>query len=329
MRGERPESNLTFSDADLLADLNEAVTANVAKIINMSIGGCETDEQIDGTAAASDQIFQLAEAQGQTFAIASGDSGGNECAAEGGVGASWPSDSPYVVSVGGTTLTASTTAWSNETVWADAGGSPSNFEPMPTWQKAFLVPGTTRGLPDVAFDADPNSGSIIYVFGSPVQYGGTSLAAPIFSALWARVIAVKGTNVGFAAPQLYQLPKSVFHDITAGNNGVELAKVGYDFASGRGSMILSSLAASIGESDPIVANFSETSSSLIAKFIDSSTDSRGAITSHSWNFGDGVGSSTATNPSHIYLKAGTFSVTETVNDAAGYSASQVTSVTIK
>jgi len=319
----------SFSDADLLNALNTAVTDNVAKIINMSIGGCETNENLAGTAAASDQIFQLAVAQGQTFAIASGDSGGNECAAQGGVGASWPSDSPYVVSVGGTTLTASSTAWANETVWADAGGSPSNFEPMPSWQKAFLVPGTMRGLPDIAFDADPNSGATIYVYGTPVTFGGTSLAAPIFSALWARVIAIKGTNVGFAAPQLYQLPKPIFHDVTVGNNGVELAKGGYDFASGRGSMILSSLVASVGVNNPVVAHFSESASSLIAKFTDSSTDSRGTITSHTWNFGDGIGSSTATSPTHIYAKAGTFSVTESVSDAAGYSASQVTTVIIK
>ena len=319
----------TFSDADLLTDLNTAVTANVAKIINMSIGGCETDVQLDGTAAAADQIFQLADAQGQTFAISSGDSGANECAGEAKPGAAWPSDSPYVVSVGGSTLTATTTTWSNETVWTGAGGSPSNFEPMPSWQQAFLVPGTTRGLPDVAFDADPNSGSIIYVNGVFKQYGGTSLAAPIFSALWARVIAIKGTNIGFAAPQLYQLPMVVFHDITVGNNGGETAKVGYDFASGRGSMILNELTTLASQPNPLTAKFSETSAGLIAKFTDSSTDALDTITSRTWNFGDGSGPATATNPSHLYVKAGVFTVTETVNDAAGYSASQVTSVTIK
>jgi len=319
----------SFSDSDLLADFNTAVTDNVAKIINVSIGGCETDEKLDGTAAASDQIFQIAVAQGQTFSIATGDSGSNECGGEPEAGASWPADSPYVVAVSGSTLTASTTTWSNETVWNLSGGSPSNFEPMPSWQKTFNVPGTTRGLPDVAFDGDPNSGSIIYVYGTLQQYGGTSLAAPIFSALWARIIAIKGTSVGFAAPQLYLLPKPVFHDITVGSNGGENAKVGYDFASGRGSMILSTLASGVGEPNPLVANFSETSSGLIAKFTDHSTDGLDTITSRTWNFGDGGGTSTATNPSHLYVKAGTFSVMETVTDGAGYAASQTTPVTIK
>lgn len=319
----------TFSDADLVADFNTAVTANVAKIINVSIGGCETDLQASGAAAAADQIFQVAVVQGQTFAISSGDSGSNECKGEAKPGASWPSDSPYVVSVGGTTLTASATTWGGETVWTGTGGSPSNFEPMPIWQKSFLVPGTTRGLPDIAFDADPNSGAIIYVYGGLQQWGGTSLAAPIFSGLWARMIAIKGIAIGFTAPQLYQLPKTVFHDVTIGNNGGETAKVGYDFATGRGSMILNSLATVVGNPNPLVADFSQTSSGLIAKFTDHSTDSAGTITARAWNFGDGGGSSAATNPSHLYTKAGTYSVSETVSDSTGYVASQITSVIIK
>ena len=50
-----------------------------------------------------------------------------------------------------------------------------------------------------------------------------------------------GTGIGFAAPLLYQMPEPTFHDITIGNNGGESAKVGYDFASGRGSIILANL----------------------------------------------------------------------------------------
>ena len=316
----------SLTDADLLADFNAAETANVAKIINVSIGGCETDTKNDGTAAASDQIFELAVAQGQTFSIATGDRGSDECQ-NGGNTPSWPADSPYVVAVGGTTLDASTTTWSSETVWVDAGGSPSTFEPKPSWQNA-LVPGTKRGLPDIAMDADPNSGSEVYVNGGLEQWGGTSLASPIFVGLWARIIAIKGTTIGFAAPLLYQLPVADFHDITVGNNGGEVAKVGYDFASGRGSVILSALASQLGQPSPLVANFSETASGLGAKFVDSSTDSAGTITTHAWNFGDG-GTSTAVNPSHLYPRAGAYSVSETVSDTAGYVIAKTTTVTIK
>jgi subtilase family serine protease len=317
----------SLTDANLLADFNTAMTANVAKVINVSIGGCESDTRSDGTAAASDQIFELAVAQGQTFSIASGDKGSDECS-NGGTTPSWPADSPYVVAVGGTTLDASTTTWSSETVWVDGGGSASLFEPKPTWQNA-LVPGTKRGVPDIAMNADPNSGANVYVNGGIEQWGGTSLASPIFVGLWARMIAIKGTSIGFAAPLLYQLPTTSFHDITVGNNGGEVAKVGYDFASGRGSVILSAVANQLGVPSPLVANFSETATGLVAKFTDSSTDSAGTITSHVWNFGDGGTPTTATNASHLYPKAGAYSVSETVSDTAGNVVAKTTSVTIK
>ena len=316
----------SLSYDDLLADFNTAVTANVAKVINVSIGGCETDAKNAGAAAASDQMFELGVAQGQTFSIATGDRGADECQ-NGGTTPSWPADSPYVVAVGGTTLDASTTTWSNETVWVDGGGSPSTFEPKPSWQNA-LVPGTKRGLPDIAMDADPNSGALVYVNGVIAQWGGTSLASPIFVGLWARMIAIKGPTIGFAAPLLYQLPAGDFHDITVGNNGGEVAKVGYDFASGRGSVILSALASQVGAPSPLVANFTYTATGLIAKFTDHSTDSAGTITTHAWVFGDG-GTSTAASPSHLYPKAGTYTVSETVSDTAGYVIAQTTPVTIK
>jgi PKD repeat protein len=143
------------------------------------------------------------------------------------------------------------------------------------------------------------------------------------------MIAIKGTSIGFAAPLLYQLPTTSFHDITVGNNGGEVAKVGYDFASGRGSVILSAVANQLGVPSPLVANFSETATGLVAKFTDSSTDSAGTITSHVWNFGDGGTPTTATNASHLYPKAGAYSVSETVSDTAGNVVAKTTSVTIK
>jgi pseudomonalisin len=315
----------SLSNTGLLTAFNAAVTDNVAKIINVSIGECETVAQLDGTAAAADQLFQAAVAQGQTFSIASGDKGANLC----GTGIptpSWPASSPYVISVGGTTLDASTTTWSSETVWVDGGGAPSGFEPKPVWQNA-AVTGTKRGVPDIAMNADPNSGAIVYVDGGLQQWGGTSLASPIFVGLWARMIAIKGTGIGFAAPQLYPLPTAVFHDVTVGNNGGETAKVGYDFATGRGSVILSALVSQLGAPSPLVANFSETSSQLTATFTDHSTDSASTITTHTWDFGDG-GTSNLVNPSHVFSKTGAYSVTETVSDSAGYTIAQTTPVTI-
>jgi pseudomonalisin len=244
----------SFQNTALVADFNTAMTANAAKIINVSLGECETSAQNDGSAAAVDQILAAAVAQGQTFAIATGDSGANECGPFPGIKPSWPASSPYAVAVAGTTLNATTAMWNGEVVWNNpgngaTGGSPSSFEPKPSWQNA-LVPGSKRGVADVAFDASPYSGAKVIYHGGIAQVGGTSLAAPIFSGLWARVIAVKGTAVGFAAPLLYQLPAADFHDITFGNNNGETAGPGYDFATGRGSIILSRAIAHIPVATP-------------------------------------------------------------------------------
>ncbi|HEY8683605.1 MAG TPA: protease pro-enzyme activation domain-containing protein [Rhodanobacter sp.] len=315
----------SFENPALVTDFNTVVTANAAKIINVSLGECETGAVADGSAAAADQIFQAAVAQGQTFSVSTGDSGADECG-NGGITPSWPADSPFVVSVGGTTLDASTTTWNSETVWSLGGGSPSTFEPKPSWQGA-LVPGTKRGLPDVAFDGDPNSGSSIVVYGGLQTWGGTSLSAPIFAGFWARVIAVRGTGIGFAAPLLYQLPSGDFHDITVGNNGGESARVGYDFASGRGSLIFNKAIQHLGTPSPLVVNFTASSSGLVARFTDTSTDSAGTIVSRAWNFGDG-GTSTAPSASHIYSGAGTYNVTETVTDSAGYVIGKAIPVTV-
>ena len=318
----------TLANSALTANINTAVSANVAKIINMSLGECETDAHSDGSDAADDQLFATGVAQGQTFSISTGDSGADECG-DGGTKASNPANSPYVVAVAGTQLNASTTTWSSETVWVDSGGSQSTIEPKPSWQT--LWSGSMRGVADVAFDGDPNSGAKVIVNGATQQIGGTSLSAPIFAGLWARVIAVKGTSVGFAGPIIYQLPASDFHDITSGSNGIAAA-AGYDLASGRGSMILSSAINDIGggtppANNPPTANFSYTTSTLTANFTDSSTDSDGTIASRSWNFGDGA-TSTSTSPSHTYAAAGTYSVSLTVTDDDGATNTKTASVTV-
>ncbi len=331
-------SDPDFSYGGLIDNFNTAMTANVAKVINVSIGGCENDAESSGSAAASDQVFKAAVAQGQTFSVSAGDSGADECQNEAETGASWPASSPYVVSVAGTALDASTTTWNSEVVWntcegdfCATGGSPSTFEPKPSWQNA-LVSGTKRGVADVAFDGSSLSCAIIVVDGGLQEWFGTSLSSPIFVGLWARVIADKGTAIGFAAPLLYALPATDFHDVTVGNNNGYQAKIGYDFPSGRGSLIMDSAINDIVSGGPpppppLVANFSFTTSGLIAKFTDTSTDTAGTITVHAWTFGDG-GTSKIADPSHVYLKAGTYTVNETVTDSKSVSENKTSVVTI-
>ncbi len=224
----------------------------LASVINASFGECERYEDInqggDGSAQADDALFQIGQAQGQTFSVSTGDSGADEC----GFGnpknsASYPASSPYVIAVAGTTLNATSSTYVRETEWIGSGGSPSSFESSPSWQTG-LTYGTFKGFrgPDVAFDANPNTGAIIYVsaYGGYVQVGGTSLSAPIFTGSWARLISNGAVDAMTpAGQQLYSFPASYFHDIRAGNNCGYIARRGWDWASGRGSLYLSKFSA--------------------------------------------------------------------------------------
>lgn len=249
----------TLSDADLTSTYNRAVSDNVAKVINVSLGECESDAQTSGIMASNDQIFQAAVAQGQTFSVSSGDSGAYECGGPG-TSQSYPSVSPYVISVGGTLLDTSGTTWLGESVWSctaaadcqqsasgGAGGGPSLTETAPSWQTAsgVLQGGTMRGTPDIALDASPASGALVLVNGSTQQIGGTSLAAPLFTGFWARVQAMNGNALPFPAAAMYQNAASnpgMFNDITSGSNGGYSASAGWDYASGYGSLNMANFA---------------------------------------------------------------------------------------
>ncbi|HTA65019.1 MAG TPA: S53 family peptidase, partial [Xanthomonadaceae bacterium] len=267
----------SLGSSDLVADFNTIVQGPVP-IIDVQVGQCETYNLDDGSAAASDQIFALAAARGQTFSIANGIAGADECG-DGGTTPIWPADSPYVVAVAGTALQTTGTSpnetWEAETVWAfgfnATGGSQSTFEPKPPWQTLWTGP--RRGVADVAFDANLDSGEIIYVGGVEYEEGGTGLAAALFSSEWARLLQAKGYAYGFAGPVIYQLPQSDFHDITVGNNNGEVAGPGYDLASGRGSILLGNMLSNI--SDPVIANFSYVASGATVNFTDTSIDRSG------------------------------------------------------
>ncbi len=338
----------TLGDADLSQGYNRAVSDNLARVINVSLGGCENDE--GSVEASQDQIFQQAVAQGQTFSVSSGDSGAYECGTTGGKAQSYPAVSPYVVAVGGTTLsTTNGNAWSSETAWSctsaadcqqqtgngGAGGGPSLTESAPSWQKAAGVLGTStmRGVPDIAFDAAPDSGALVTYKGAPTQIGGTSLAAPLWTGFWTRIQAAHGNTLPFPAATLYQgaaAHPEWFHDVTSGNQGFA-AGTGWDYASGFGSVRVANFSTAFGSTGggttTPTANFSVATSGLTATFTDSSSDVGGTINSHAWNFGDG-GTSAVTSPTHTYASAGTYTVTETVSDNSGATASKSSAVTV-
>ncbi|WP_038733568.1 S53 family peptidase [Burkholderia pseudomallei] len=272
--------------SDITSAYNRAVVDNVAKVINVSLGVCEADARASGTQAADDRIFKSAVAQGQTFVVAAGDAGAYECSVSrvsGGQGVparsnysvSEPATSPYVVAVGGTTLSTdrTTLAYAGEVAWNEGlqpigvydaygsydgtrrlwatGGGYSRSEAAPAWQRSVLgASAKARALPDVAFDADGRSGAHVYVNGRTEQWGGTSLAAPIFTGIWARVQSDNGNRLGFPLASLYRYAPAngaFAHDVKSGNNGSGgygyKAAAGWDPVTGFGSLDIANFAA--------------------------------------------------------------------------------------
>jgi subtilase family serine protease len=180
-----------------------------------------------------------AAAQGQSLFVASGDTG-VFCPAIVGVNGvpaglpsvDYPASSPYAVGVGGTTVLG---PGPNEIAWYAGGGGSSFFESTPAYQSgaggSFL--GAGRGVPDLALDADPNSGYDVVVAGQTTTIGGTSASAPAWQGFWARVQGARGGSLGFAANTLYASP-GAFNDITLGANGAP-ATPGWDYATGLGT----------------------------------------------------------------------------------------------
>lgn len=234
---EAPNSNQGL--IDMLAAI---ANANVDGTISDSWGACESDTGFS-VALAEEMLFLQMAAQGQGFYAASGDSGAYSCLPSLQsspyyhgrlVNADDPSSNPYVVGVGGTTLAqnASTSAYMGETVWNNINLSPTNygatgggysqFWATPSWQlssKASTTPGGlsnptgARISPDVAADADPQTGYAMYcTVGdtcAPVSgwfdIGGTSAAAPLWAALAAITNQMASTRIGLITPALYAL----------------------------------------------------------------------------------------------------------------------------
>jgi pseudomonalisin/xanthomonalisin len=266
-----------ISNSALATAINAAVTAGAAKVVNISLVECETSAYTDGTMATIDQELASGVLQGQTFSVASGDTGAYECGT-GGVngssygsmlGDSYPASSPYVVAVGGTSLYTNDSggvySYASESAWAYGGGGPSAYESRPAWQNG-VVSGSYRGVPDLAFDANPSSGIYIYFNGAltSTAIGGTSQAAPIFVGIWALIESGNNNAFGFAAPWLYHaatVSPQAFNDVTAGQNGPGTcpgihycAGAGWDYTSGWGSINASKLNTSLrGDLSAIIA----------------------------------------------------------------------------
>lgn len=176
----------------------------------------------------------------------------------------WPSVSPRVVAVGGTSLSYTGTGPRKEVGWSSTGGGVSLYTAAPSYQNSS-VPGMTpsdrRALADVGFNADPATGQYVALMPpgnsaiSWVSVGGTSLSTPQWAGLAAianaqRAQASKvalGLPHGLLYSQIASIPgtyASAFSDIQSGSNGscsICAAKIGYDGLTGLGTPNVSAL----------------------------------------------------------------------------------------
>ncbi|HEV8450883.1 MAG TPA: S53 family peptidase [Gaiellales bacterium] len=245
---------------------DQAVTHT--NVVSISWGDCEYPALFPSMRSDDDE-FQLAKAAGLTVVAASGDTGSDDC----GPGShtyrvDYPSSSPYVTGVGGTSLHLGMTGSSHETAWGHpdsdrgdgGGGGASILYPMPTWQAApGVISADThstcgvandqscREVPDVSFDANPITGYIIYSGGKWRLFGGTSAGAPLLAAIIADAdtysIAHGGGRMGGSANPFFYAHAGapLFRDITVGSNNIYglpdlyATTAGYDMATGLGA----------------------------------------------------------------------------------------------
>ena len=193
-----------------------------------------------------------ATANGMALFAAAGDNSSSDGAP--GANVDLPSACPHFVGCGGTTKTSF-----SEVVWGDGrpdgrgtGGGYSDIFAAQPWQIG-APPRTTPGpggrmVPDVAANADPNTGYLVVVNGTETQIGGTSAVAPFYAGLFASF----GKKLGWVTPTLWLNP-GAFVDITAGSNGSYFAAAGPDPCTGlgvpNGARIAALFGASINPSD--------------------------------------------------------------------------------
>ena len=234
----------TSGYADLLAAIAYAGTQTGVSVISNSWGSAEFS-----TESTFDSYCKLAKA---VCVFSTGDNGNP---------GSYPAYSPYVLSVGGTTLNLSidgsgNTVVGSEVAWSGSGGGVSLYEAKPSYQNAVNT-FTKRGTSDVSYAADPATGFPVYdsyPFNGQsgwYQMGGTSAGAPQWAGILAvvnqkRVAAKKAVLAAQPATGVFKLHSSIYGltsglaDVLTGpTNGacgaICTVKTGYDFVTGRGS----------------------------------------------------------------------------------------------
>lgn len=284
-----PGANIVLVEANNSSSNNLYAAVDTARklpgvnVVSMSWGGDELS-----TDSFNDTHFVTpAGHAGVTFVASSGDQGSYSQTKSTTQIVGYPAVSANVLGVGGTSLSTSGAVYSSESGWGNgtssntnggSGGGISKYFSQPSFQSGVVTQSTThRTVPDVAMDADPNTGVPIYSSydnGSSTpwtQVGGTSLAAPMWSGVIAiadqgRALAGLGSLDGATQtlPMIYALPGGDFHDVISGNNGYQ-AGAGYDLVTGLGTPLVNKVVTDlVGVTRPIIGEFAIAAPVVIA-----------------------------------------------------------------
>ncbi len=217
----------TESGANLMDAVDYARNRSDVVAVSMSWGGGEFSSE-----TSLDSHFTSP--YGASFFASSGDEG---------AGAEWPASSPNVVAVGGTRVTISKVGeFTSETAWSGSGGGVSAYETEPDYQIGYSInrAKNKRSIPDVAYNADPNSGFSVYKGGSrPGWYvvGGTSAGAPQWAAI--QSLGLSANSKFLYKDKALANNANYFRDIKSGTNGscgyYCASRANYDYVTGLGS----------------------------------------------------------------------------------------------
>jgi kumamolisin len=238
-------SNTVQGTIDVLAT---AIHDTTHKPSVLSISWRANESGWDSSISGISSAIQEAAALGVTVLLSSGDSGSEN-----------PAQVEYFVSDPGVTARGGTTVENvigtavTRVAWGGSGGVSNRFA-LPYWQGRAGVPTSVdprgqvgRGVPDIAGNADPNSGYMLIRNGAQVgPVSGTNVVAPSYAALVALLDAGLGEPLGYLNYNLHAFAgAAAYRDISAGNSGLDAAKPGWDactgFASVDGSAMLEAL----------------------------------------------------------------------------------------
>lgn len=210
------------TDAGFIAAI-EAAVADKVDAISISWGGPEKS-WARATVTKMEAALAAAEAAGIQVFVASGDSGSGDGSS--GKNVDYPASSPSACGCGGTRLTVGPDGQRTaEVVWDDSDASSAGGGGV-----SVLFPG--RDVPDVAGNADPQTGYQVTVDGEQSVFGGTSAVAPLMLGLYLRLLELTGKPFGLVAAVAAN--PTVCFDVTSGDNGAFRAGPGRDEATGFG-----------------------------------------------------------------------------------------------